>query len=432
MANNKKKSDSRRALEEITGLVSCAFTRNASDDKMTEVVDEYKKEMLNWTTNGEASYENPMRRATQEHWYSLYLGKKRLENQGIGVQYEEYRQINSVSPQDPPDTAIFYKPDGKYVMCLARQYVRARKNFIRNGAIISREHHDWQMDYYITRAQNKDGLYICPNCGAEQTLDKLLDGCDYCKSKFDISAYDDKVMSVMKNRGSYTDRSTAKGTGKATAFSIIMMILGLPALLFGLLLVPVTLGLSLIIALFGAGALFLCFKSIVDNYVNIFQVVYRLQDHNPGFSEEEFIGSLDSKLKSIHYASNPQELAAFVKCDIAPYVKSYQNIVDCETGQISYKKFSIQGDYQYVELHREITVMQDCGNHLKGMKGVVKVVLAKKLAYRLKNDVTMFRCKGCGATISLVEGGKCKYCDNELDYAAYDWVVVGYEHVKEL
>jgi len=62
-----------------------------------------------------------------------------------------------------------------------------------------------------------------------------------------------------------------------------------------------------------------------------------LQDHNPGFSEEEFIGSLDCKLKSIHYASNPQELAAFVKCDIAPCLKSYQNILDCETGRISYK-----------------------------------------------------------------------------------------------
>jgi len=229
------------------------------------------------------------------------------------------------------------KAIGKYIMCLARQFVRMRKNFVRNGAVIRREHQDWQMDYYITRAQNKDGLYICPNCGAEQTLDALLDGCDYCKSKFDISAYDDKVMSVMKNKGTYTDRSTNKETGTAIAFAVVMVLLGVPALLFGLLLAPVTLGLSLIVALFGAGALFLCFKSIVDNYANIYRVVYRLQDHNPGFSEEEFIGSLDCKLKSIHYASNPQELAAFVKCDIAPCLKSYQNILDCETGRISYK-----------------------------------------------------------------------------------------------
>ena len=44
----------------------------------------------------------------------------------------------------------------------------------------------------------------------------------------------------------------------------------------------------------------------------------------------------------------------------------------------------------------------------------------------------MLQCRGCGASVSLVEGGKCKYCGNEIDYADYDWVVVGYEHVKEL
>ena len=428
----KRKSDSQRAWQDISGMVADAFVPNDNDAGMKKVVEEYKQEMLHWTTNEESDYENPMKRATQEHWYSLYLGKKRLENHGIGVQYEEYRQINNISPQDPPSTAFFYKPDGKYVMCLARQFVRVRKNFIRNGAVIGREQQDLQMDYYITRAQNKDGLYICPNCGGEQTLDKLLDGCDYCKSKFDISAYDDKVMSVMKNKGSYTDRSINKDLGATTVFGVLMAILGVPAFVLGLLLAPSTFGVSLIIAILGAVPLYLCYKSVINYYVNIYQVVYRLQDHNPGFSEEEFIGSLDCKLKAIHYASNPQELAAFVKCDIAPYLKSYQNIVDCETGRISYKNFSIQGDYQYVELHREINVMEDCGSQLRAAGGFVKVVLAKKVAYKLKNDVVLYRCNGCGATVSLLEGGKCRYCGNEMDYDTYDWVVVQYQHVPEI
>ena len=33
---------------------------------------------------------------------------------------------------------------------------------------------------------------------------------------------------------------------------------------------------------------------------------------------------------------------------------------------------------------------------------------------------------------SLVEGGKCRYCDNEIDYASYDWIVVDYKHTNEL
>lgn len=159
---------------------------------------------------------------------------------------------------------------------------------------------------------------------------------------------------------------------------------------------------------------------------------YKLQDHNPDFSEEEFIGSLDCKLKSIHYATNPQELAAFVKCDIAPFVKSYQNIINCEIGKIAFKNYRIDGEYQYLDIHREIEVLQDCGNYLKPAMGIITVTLAKKVQYKLKNNVTICHCNHCNSSISLVEGGKCKYCGTEMDYAAYDWIVVNYQHVKEL
>ena len=137
-------------------------------------------------------------------------------------------------------------------------------------------------------------------------------------------------------------------------------------------------------------------------------------------------------MKSIHYASTPQELAAFVKCDIASFVKSYQNIVNCETGKISFKNYRVEGDFQYLDIHREIEVLQDCDSHLQPARGAVGVTLAKRISHKLKNDVTLYRCNGCGSSISLVEGGKCTYCGNEMDYAAYDWIVVGYRHVKAL
>ena len=431
MANDKKKSDTSRALADIGHRLGGAFVV-PDRGKMQAVVEEYKQEMLQWSTNGVSTQENPMKRATQEHWYSLYLGKKRLESHGIQIQYEDYRHVVSRPTEEEPQTVMNYHVDGKYAICMVRQYTKVLKNYIRNGAIIGREQEHYEMDYYISRAQNKDGLYICPNCGAELPLDKLLDGCDYCKAKFDISAYDDKIMSVMKSTEMFHNRTTATGVESATPLVVVVEVLSCLAIFFGLMGALFTFGLSLIIALFGGLGLFFVFKFTIDNYAKIFRVVYRLQDYNPGFSEEEFIGSLDSKLKSIHYASGPQELAAFVKCDIASFLQNYQNIVDCETGKIAYKNFRIQGDYQYVELHREMKVMQDCGNCLKAMSGVVRVVLAKKLVHKLKNDVSLFRCRGCGASVSLVEGGKCKYCGNEIDYDDYDWVVVGYEHVKEL
>ncbi len=402
------------------------------DDKMKAVLEQYKREMLQWFSGSGVSTENPMKHVAQAHWYNLYLEKKRLENQRCKVEYEEYKQI-SRNPLEDAETSFLYWPDGKYLVCEASETTSIKKNYIRNGAVIAKEQQICEVCYYILRAQNKEGLYICPNCGREQPLDKLLDGCDYCKSQFSISAYDDKVTSVTKHNNRFEGRTVYEN--KTPTSAIALAVLGTIGIFFGVMLALITLGLSLLFAVAGGVAIYFAFKQSIEANKNVPQagsIKYRLQDYNPGFSEEEFIGSLDCKLKAIHYASDTRELAAFVKCDVTPYVKSYQNIINCETGRISYKSFQIRGDYQYLELHREIKVMQDYGNYLKSGRGIVKVTLAKKVKHKLKNDAVLYRCKGCGMAISLLEGGKCKYCGNEIEYALYDWVVVGYKHVKVL
>lgn len=426
-----EKDEITRGLEQAADVLTYNFVGHRFDREMHEVVEEYKQEMLQWFTQDVADKENPMKRATQEHWYSLYLEKKRLESHRCKVEYKKYKQI-SYTPGEAPETVYTYRKDGKYMVCEANQMTSIEKDYISDGVVIGHEEQKRDITYYILRSQNEEGLYICPNCGAEQTLDTMLDGCDYCKTKFDISAYDDKVMSVLRNKTRFDTRegniSGIVGWSLLVAFGIIGVVFGLMGAIF-------TIGLSLVFVPFGALAVILGFKGAIDSNKGVTQNTswkYKIKDNNPDFSEEDFIGSLDCKLKSIHYASNPQELAAFVKCDIAPFVKSYQNIVNCETGKISFKNYRIKGDYQYLDIHRQIEVLQDVGDHLQPAGGFVGVTLAKRVSHKLKNDVTLYRCGGCGATISLVEGGKCKYCGNEMDYAAYDWVVVGYRHVKGL
>ena len=426
-----EKDEITRGLEQAVDVLAYNFTGHRFDHEMRQVTEEYKQEMIQWLTEGVAVAENPMKRGTQEHWYSLYLEKKRLENHRCKVQYTQYKHV-PYNPTEAADTVYTYRKDGKYMVCQASQMTSIEKNYIRDGVIIGKEKQTRDVTYYILRSQNEEGLYICPNCGVEQSLDELLDGCDYCKTKFDISAYDDKVMSVMKNKTTFDTRegniSSIMGGGVLAAFGIVGVIFGLMGALF-------TLGLSLIFVPIGALLVYLGFKGAIDSNKGVTQNTNwknQIKEKNQDFSEEEFIGSLDCKLKSIHYASTPQELAAFVKCDIAPFVKSYQNIINCEIGKISFKNYRVEGDFQYLDIHREIEVLQDCDTHLQPAKGVVGVTLAKRISYKLKNDVTLYRCDGCGASISLVEGGKCTYCGNEMDYAAYDWIVVGYKHVKAL
>lgn len=399
------------------------------NSKMREVIQAYKTEMLQWFEQDSVEQENQIQHATQGLWYSLYLEKKRLEHRGCKMQYKFGEYVRDHALDNQEDTFV-YKKDGKYTMCQAGQFSNVEKQYLRDGIVLGKEKQNRKLTYYILRSQTENGQYICPGCGAEQNLDKLLDGCDYCQSKFDVSAYEDKVVSVVNGQGTFDDR-------EMDGFQNYSYVVGASLILIGLTLAMFTCGLSLLLAVYGIteinkGRNSKTVKRSADSKQISLNTKNRIKSHDPGFSEEEFVGALDCKLKSIHYASNAQELAAFVKCDVEPYVKAYQDIINCETGKLAYKEFRIEGNYQYVKIHRQIDIKRDCGNQLAHGEGIVAVTLAKKLATKLKNEVSLYRCNGCGATISLVEGGKCKYCGNEMDYAAYDWVVVGYQHVDEL
>ena len=134
---------------------------------MEQVIEEYKKEMLEWYTKGSPEQENPMKRATQELWYSLYLEKKRLENHRCHVEYEDYSHVPYRSFDSEAVTPCVYQTDGKYLSCQASQMTNIEKSYIRDGVTLRYEQEQRDVTYYILRAQNKNGQYICPNCGAE-------------------------------------------------------------------------------------------------------------------------------------------------------------------------------------------------------------------------------------------------------------------------
>lgn len=424
--------DIKRGLSDFFVSAKYVYTSKyiGYDSAMKKVLQNYKREMLHWMTEGKASYENSMKSVSQEHWYYLYLEKKRLEERRLQVEYEDYKHIGD-NIFEAPETSFLYRPDGKYLVCRATETTKIKKNYIRDGAIVGKEQDSHVLNYYILRAQTKDGLYVCQNCGAEQPMDKLIDGCDYCGTLLDISAYEDKVTSVTRHNNTFEDRTVIENNTPPSA--MLFAILGTLAVFFGLMFVPCTLGISLLGVALGAWAIYYSFELAIDANKDVPQagsIKYRLQDNNPDFCEEEFIGSLDCKIKSIHYASNVGELSAFVKCDIEPYVKRYQDIINCEPGRIAYKWFEVKDGYQYLVIHREMHIMRDCNDHLKTARGVVKITLCKKADYKFKSDIVLYRCKCCGATLSLLEGGICDYCGNEIDYMSYDWVIVDYEHVK--
>ena len=55
-----------------------------------DLVWHYKNQMIHWFDSLPAEQENPMSCVTQEHWYSMYLEKKRLEKRRLHTHHKSY------------------------------------------------------------------------------------------------------------------------------------------------------------------------------------------------------------------------------------------------------------------------------------------------------------------------------------------------------
>lgn len=393
-----------------------------------DLVWHYKNQMIHWFDRLPADQENPMSCVTQEHWYSMYLEKKRLEKRRLHTHHKSYfiRPTDYRYSADKRVTEIKYFSDGNYVVNKLTQKTWIDIRYFRDNVLVGKLDKSCETDYYIMRSSTANGMYLCPNCGVEMPLEKLLDGCDYCNSKFDISAYNDKVISVARVFNRH-DRRSNEGYinfwNEAFKYSFEIPITYMRAFPPLLLFMP----LALLITGITAAATIPDLKKEHEVHNHFLQ---QIRSSNPGISIEEFISSLDSKLKSIHFADHPQDVAAFVKCDIVPYLMSNQSIIRCELGRFMIKGYRTDDRFQYITLHRSVRVWTDCGNKMKKDLRIVQVTLAKQRDYKHKSDISMFTCQHCGATISLTEGGVCKYCGTMMDYDAYDWVIIDYKFVK--
>lgn len=417
---------------------------------MEATVDTYTQELIDWFDRKSYMEENALSKTTQELWYSHYLEKKRLEKRGISTHHVQYEHV-PYNVGAEPETVCFYGVDGKYQTCDVGRMTMLDIRYFREGLLLGQEKAKRDIAYYIVSAKNAQGQYICPNCGAEQSLEMLLDGCDHCNTKFDISAYEDKIASVNRNKNRFGDRETNGAVFVWIILGVIALMLAGVCFVMGIgslfhcftafFISPLYAVLGLLFGAFCFVGGFACLIPVIgvvwaatkSNSKAIHNTMMKaeLSKANPDFSFEAFVSGLDCKIKSIHYAEDASEVAVFVKCDIAPFVEENKTVISCEPGKIAMSNYRQEGDFQYIDVNREIRVMKDCGNHVEWAGGTIALTLAKKKEYKLKNEINLYTCPHCGASVSLVEGGKCKYCDSEMDYAAYDWIVTKYEIVKE-
>ncbi len=410
---------------------SCQIWNN----DMTDILNKYKQEEVAWYNSPQAT-ENGFMTTTQNLWYTHYLNKKRLAALGLTAHYDYIKPTDYVKDENRRYPYWDYSHDGKNLICKISDEMVYRKAFYdRNRCVWSDERRKSPGEYYLIQSRSMNGNYACPNCGWESALEHFVDGCDYCQTKFQIEDLKQKVSSVY-NPGDWTQRRD----GFTIYKNFVPMYVILVIFIIVLLAIGINMGgaMTALTPLLGLGAIILFVmlfvgkkskESVAEGPAKTRQTLETIRSVDKHFSVENLIGNLSNKLLSICYADSAAEIAPFAVCDMAALLPRYRGVIDCKLLECVLMDYRKDNTFQHLQVKVGMMLTKYENGGVRQEKAYLKLKLVKSIRALTQsiNDVNVYRCDSCGASLSLLNGGKCEYCGQGLDLKEYDWVIEGYE-----
>ena len=398
--------------------------------------------------------------ASQLMWHSTALQKKRLLKNRLTLEMDSERRAYST-----PETCVRVNKyfDGRYDVRDVYEEISALRTIRREGKILGRIR-DSEVAHFTLLSANQTGpdTIVCPNCGNTTTRENLLDGCDYCGTKFTVEDMEDRIDSFGLRRDFRTS-ATKKEAVKELMFPWTTLLVMLPLIYFGLIgaiaYMPGTnIFLRLATGLFAASLLGLLGWSLKSMVLTLLapllmllgafsgsmdrKMIYsrkkeeeqeksmaeEVRKTDPLFSIQSFFGGIQNKLSAIHYAESPVEINAFSMNDLSSYVERYRGVVDVDFLNLTMDSYHTDDKLQFASVSAELRLFRLHGNAVREESERVRLTLMKDARCKTQAvcGASVLKCAGCGASLSLMEGKTCAYCGRNLDLLAYDWVIAEY------
>ena len=405
--------------------------------------------------------------ATQMLWHCIYLQKKRMEKLGIQIGLESSR-LSYSKKSDPVRSTLYF--DGRYNVNNVYEEIYAVKTFRHKNRDIKKVYNKEVAHYTFLSAKNVGKAeVVCPNCGSISSRSNLIDGCDFCGTKFTIEDLNNRVASFGFRRDFLVIEKKREAI-KKVIYPWIFFIVMLSHAYIGFLVfffrnsnpnLFLRFLLSLLVAAMFASVAFvplifsiwfiipvviffnLCFKFL--NNALYSKLVYRSKEEqdqenrmaqkvrksDPLFSIQSFFGGVQNKLYAIHFADTKNQVNAFSDLDLSRYlIKKYEKVVDIETLSLSMSSYRIEKGVQIATVIANLLLREFENNKIKAREERVKLRLEKSEHCKTQAvcGPSILKCKKCGGNLSLLEGKSCKFCGNELDMREHDWVITRYKH----
>ncbi|MDR1710271.1 MAG: hypothetical protein LBR58_00170 [Propionibacteriaceae bacterium] len=414
---------------------------------------------------------------TQLLWSRLTLSRRRLARMGLNLEWAFAEGMN------PENTWYFqehWSDDGKHTFVDADTYVKARRTYSRGGKQLRRIRFTGAAHCELIQSIRDDAVYLCPNCGAQSSLDGLLDGCDYCETRFNVDDFNLKVSSFSLRAdpegfadkvGSGANRwvtNLQKGKFPFKVSRVFFATWALAAVAFfffpiiddayrygtlvyvlasasaGLAMACVLLIFLFFIRLLGP-PLIAYLAAVVMLLVMIFRMPLQwnaqgrarrsrkkfertARQHDPLFSQGAFTSNAENKLLSIIYAETAADIEAIADVDAAPLREHYADVCDVNLRELNFKDFQLDGQLQRLVVEARLDLVRLRGNRIAKSRERATIALAKSkdALTQAACEAVLLRCGGCGSSLSLLDGGACGYCGRRLELWRLDWVVTDF------
>lgn len=417
---------------------------------------------------------------TQIYWNILELQHRRLAEKGIELDFSSLQE--KYTEGGPLRFNSFF--DGKYEITEATEEIASTRLYYYNGRQLYKRKNNQLATYTLLNAKEQGANeIICPNCGHVTTRENLLDGCDYCHSKYTVEDLGCRISSfALRNDWNITHTKYKQGKQQLTNWlNLAVGLLGATVGFIGSIFILPFLELSFLTKLgCGAAATAICaFAAItianalltgffqattVDvgralggpstGKVNVAEVLaeglYAEQEMRDGVQEEDhlspqttaliqkqdplfsltgFLSNVENKLNVILYAKTIPQINALANCDLSKYLAEYQDVFEADVALLQLVGYERDENMQTARLTGKLRlVLHDSYKHIVEREDKFTLELQKSshCVTQAVRGPEVLICKCCGASLSLLEGKLCQYCSQELNLVDYDWTISNY------
>ncbi|MCL2426393.1 MAG: hypothetical protein FWD05_08650 [Oscillospiraceae bacterium] len=369
------------------------------------------------------------KKLTQNFYYSKMLRKRRLDSLGVTIRerfsINIFRLLNTLS--------ALWLYDGKNVACNITDEDGKRRKvyFISGNKKLSIKDKRYLGYSIITNASGTSEKVKCSNCGHECLVTSFFTGCDFCRTKFNIDDFDNRISSIAP------DQLSDLSSGFVRFLMIIMFILTIWANIhFGFfggdeIIFRIVIGLLLyfpVMIVFMILLLPIWVPKIVAN-TRKHAIGKKMEKYDKYFSREHFFGIIDSRL-SLWAFSDKQN----------PLLRSVNNICLDENQAIDmdvlfYRNMLLKEEAENLIINCicNIRLVYLRGNSIQKDIGKYKLTFVrnKQIQTDLNFSLQNIKCKSCGASINLLDSsGICQSCRTAVNLVDYDWVMTEIVRVR--